>query len=155
ELRAVAGALAAAAATLLYGIAGAMAQSRVDVAIITFVAIGPLALALFARAQPALHATALVLTTAATSVVAPSPVALAAPLAGCGIVLLAAPRPRQGAARLARGRLDATTLVGVGAIVLVSSSALVLWLRLARPDLSDLRGLLPRMPWPALVLGGI
>ncbi|MBN2193895.1 MAG: CPBP family intramembrane metalloprotease [Polyangiaceae bacterium] len=85
----------------------------------------------------------------------PWPITFALPLAVFAALALRNPAIRTGCPPLRRGSFGPSLVVRVFAIVAASSTALVLWVVLLRPDLSDLRGMLPSHPLPVLLLGGL
>ncbi len=56
---------------------------------------------------------------------------------------------------LRRGSFGPAVIGSIAAVALVSALALVLWVRLMRPDLSLMRALLPPVSLPLLLLGGL
>ena len=54
-----------------------------------------------------------------------------------------------------RGRTDAAVIAAGAGFAVVAAAALVTWLQLVEPDLSDLFGRVQGYPWPLLVAGGL
>jgi membrane protease YdiL (CAAX protease family) len=54
-----------------------------------------------------------------------------------------------------RGRPDRVTWVVTAVFVVIASTALVMWFRLARPDVADLRARIPELPVMALIAVGL
>jgi membrane protease YdiL (CAAX protease family) len=82
------------------------------------------------------------------------PLYLLAPLAAFAAVVAAVPPLRRGIGWLRVGRLDVRVLAATAGLVVVSSAALVLWFLLARPDVGDLAGQVPRGRWEVLLPAG-
>jgi membrane protease YdiL (CAAX protease family) len=83
------------------------------------------------------------------------PYNLLAPLAAY-LLIASAVAPLRRSLNWARvGRLDRTAWAAAAAVVLVSSSALVVWYRLARPDVSDLVAEVLRLGLPTLLVTGV
>lgn len=64
-------------------------------------------------------------------------------------------RPARAAGGFTLGRVrgsDAVVAMATGAL---SSAVLVVWLRVAKPDLSDLVARIPRLGWPGLIAAGV
>lgn len=85
----------------------------------------------------------------------PWPASFALPLGVYALLVWRVPALRGAAPRVQRGEVTASTWLLVLGIVVVSSSALVLWRWLLRPDLADLDRMLPNQPVPLLLLGGL
>ena len=73
------------------------------------------------------------------------------PLAVLALALVARLRPPLGSSRPPLGRIP---LAGTVLCAAVTPVALVLWLRLAQPDVSDILSMVPDVGLPLLVLGG-
>ena len=83
------------------------------------------------------------------------PFVLLVPLAVYAFLVGAVPQLRRVFSFSVRGRLDRGTVILMIVTVLGSSAALVIWFRLLRPDVSDLRRMIPVMPIWALPLAGL
>ncbi|XYH94128.1 CPBP family intramembrane glutamic endopeptidase [Sorangium sp. So ce1128] len=152
------GLVAVAAATLAYGAYPFAAADRVLGLACFGVALASLLLAARASGRAALHAPLLAVLTlapAAAGLVPPWPIPLVAPLVVYALLARAVPALRSSAPRPRRGAFGPLVLGWVAAIVLVSGLALVLWVRLMRPDLSQIRALMPPVSLPLLLLGGL
>ncbi len=84
----------------------------------------------------------------------PWPASFALPLAVYALLVWRVPVLRSAAPRVERGEVGARIWCFVLAIAAVSSTALVLWKSLLRPDLRDLETMLPDQPLVLLLLGG-
>ncbi|WP_437765865.1 CPBP family intramembrane glutamic endopeptidase [Sorangium sp. So ce764] len=98
---------------------------------------------------------ALTLAPAAVGLAVPWPLSLAAPLVVLALLARAVPALRSSMPPLRRGAFGPAVVGWIAAVVLVSALALVLWVRLMRPDLSQMRALLPPVSLPLLLLGGL
>lgn len=85
----------------------------------------------------------------------PWPASFALPLGVYALLVWRIPSLRAAAPQVRRGEISGTILLLGFAIVATSSSALILWRWLLRPDLSDLDRMLPNQPVPLLLLGGL
>jgi uncharacterized protein len=83
------------------------------------------------------------------------PLSLVMAIVAYGVVVLSVPALRRSLDWLQRGTLDRRTWEFILAIVLVSSTALVLWYALLKPDISQAIAMVPRLPPWAAVLAGI
>jgi membrane protease YdiL (CAAX protease family) len=84
----------------------------------------------------------------------PWPLYLLAPLGAYALIVAVVPPLRRGVRWLRFGRLDGVVLAGTAGLIVVSSSALVLWFVLARPDVGDLVNQIPHIDVVPLVLLG-
>lgn len=84
----------------------------------------------------------------------PWPLNLLVPLAAYALIVAVIPALRRGVHWLRVGRLDAVVLGGTATVILVSTSALVLWFVLARPDVASLADQIPHVSPVELVLLG-
>ncbi|WP_437989800.1 CPBP family intramembrane glutamic endopeptidase [Sorangium sp. So ce145] len=149
---------AVSAATLAYAAYPSAAADRALGLACFGVALASLLVVARAPDRAALHAPLLaVLTLAPTAVglAAPWPLSLAAPLVVLALLARAVPALRASMPPLRRGSFGPAVLGWIAAIVLVSALALVLWVRLMRPDLTQMRALLPPVSLPLLLLGGL
>ncbi|WP_437542468.1 type II CAAX endopeptidase family protein [Sorangium sp. So ce367] len=152
------GLCAVSAATLAYAAYPSAAEDRALGLACFGVALASLLAVARAPDRAALHAPLLAVLTlapAAVGLVAPWPLSLAAPLVVLALLARAVPALRSSMPPLRRGSFGPAVLGWIAAVVLVSALALVLWVRLMRPDLSQMRALLPPVSLPLLLLGGL
>ena len=112
------------------------------------------------RSNPSLiSATLLVTLTSLACLVDPRwlpwPANFALPLAVHVLLIWRVPELRTGVPSLRRGELGGSVVWLALGVVVVSSSALVTWRWLARPELGDLDRMLPDVALPLLLLGGL
>jgi membrane protease YdiL (CAAX protease family) len=125
--------------------------------VLTVAAVALPVLAALLRARAAIHLCVLLsLTVLWQSTGAPPvwPFYLLVPLLAYAGSMAAARRLRRDVGWLRTGGIDRTTLALMGATVLVSSGALLLWVKLARPDLRDIVAMVPAWNAPMLVVAG-
>ena len=85
----------------------------------------------------------------------PWPWASIAPIVVYLAVILPWKKARKELAWLRFGKMDKTVVLWMIPVILVSSAALILWLFLCKPDLSDLKAMVPITSVPLLVLAGL
>lgn len=83
------------------------------------------------------------------------PFVLLIPLAVHALLVGAVPQLRRVFPLPGKGQLDRGTVILMIVTVLGSSAALVVWFRLLRPDVSDLRRMIPAMPIWVLPFAGV
>lgn len=85
----------------------------------------------------------------------PWPFAFIAPIVAYLAILLPWKKTRKELSWLRPGKMDKTVVLWMIPVILVSSAALILWLLLCKPDLSDLKAMVPITSVPLLILVGL